>query len=340
MTAQVPEEPTGASNGTDTRQRVLFIGGLGRSGSTLVERLLHELGPTFAVGETVHLWERGVRDDERCSCGAPFSQCAHWIKVGRTAFGGWDKVDLGDLIHLRWSVDRSRRMPEIMAAHLRGVTSEAQDRYRWHLQRVLTATAEVAMLTNQCQGFGAGKTPVLLESSKHLSTAALLALDEHLDVRVLHLVRDPRGVAYSWTKEVARPEADGDLMPRYRPSRTAARWVTDNLGFEALAQRVPTLSLRYEDLMADPVATIDRILRFMDLDPAVIDLDVLRADPIVVRNPLHSVAGNPMRFGATELRLRLDDRWRTALPRRTERLVSAITAPLLPRYGYPLRPTD
>ena len=47
-------------------QRVLFTGGLGRSGSTLIEKLLNELPPTFSVGETIHLWERGIRDAERC----------------------------------------------------------------------------------------------------------------------------------------------------------------------------------------------------------------------------------------------------------------------------------
>ncbi len=50
---------------SSARQTVLFTGGLGRSGSTLIEKLLNELPGTFAVGETIHLWERGVRDQER-----------------------------------------------------------------------------------------------------------------------------------------------------------------------------------------------------------------------------------------------------------------------------------
>ncbi len=70
-----------------TRQRVLFTGGLGRSGSTLVEKLINELPSTFSVGETVHLWERGVRDHERCGCSEAFTDCAHWQAVGVQAFG-------------------------------------------------------------------------------------------------------------------------------------------------------------------------------------------------------------------------------------------------------------
>ena len=49
--------------------RVLYIGGLGRSGTTLLERILGELPGACALGEVVHLWDRDVRADERCACG-------------------------------------------------------------------------------------------------------------------------------------------------------------------------------------------------------------------------------------------------------------------------------
>ena len=45
---------------------------------------------------------------------------------------------------------------------------------------------------------------------------------------VVHLVRDSRGVAYSWTKKVARPDAPGRemYMHRFQPPRIAFRWTT------------------------------------------------------------------------------------------------------------------
>jgi len=65
--------------------RVLYIGGLGRSGSTLIERLLGQVPGVCAVGELVHLWDRGITEDERCGCGEPFRQCPFWSQVGKTA---------------------------------------------------------------------------------------------------------------------------------------------------------------------------------------------------------------------------------------------------------------
>jgi hypothetical protein len=154
-------------------------------------------------------------------------------------------------------------------------------------------------------------------------------------VRLLHLVRDPRGVAYSWTKKVARPEAGGELMPRYRTSRTAGRWVTDNLGFELLARKVPSLRLRYEDFLTTPGYWLAQIGRLVDLGPERLDLGHVSGHTVRLQTPMHSVAGNPMRFAGGELTLRLDDAWRDELGRRDRWLVTAATAPLLTTYGYP-----
>lgn len=310
------------------RQTVLFIGGLGRSGSTLVERLLNEVPDLFAVGETIHVWERGIRDRERCGCGERFEHCPQWTEVGLRAFDGWGNVDLDDVINLRWSVDRSRQLPRIAKAHRTGQPSTDQRRYLSYLRRVLHGASLVA-----------GRPPVLLDSSKHLSTAALLALDPTIDLRLLHLVRDPRGVAFSWTKQVSRPETDDQFMPTYDPRRTAGRWVTDNLGFEALASRIPSIRLRYEDLLTEPARSLRAIAALVDLDPERLDLGFLDGNTATLATPMHSVAGNPLRFGGDVITLQLDDAWRQRLGRRQRTLITGITSPLLLRYGYPLATT-
>lgn len=314
------------------KQPVLFIGGLGRSGSTLVEKLLNEVPATFSVGETVHLWERGVRDRERCGCGDGFDHCPHWQAVGTKAFGSWAEVDLNRMIDLRWKEDRTRRLPQILSALRSGRLRPAQRDYLDGIRAVLLASAAIV-------GDQRGVDPtdvVLLDSSKHLSTAALLACDPALDVRILHLVRDPRGVAYSWLKTVERPETQGEQMPRYSAKRTAGRWVTDNLGFDALAAvGVPTLRLRYEDVLADPEGRILEIARFAGaIGPDRTDLGFVDGDHAHLSTPMHSIAGNPLRFGGDDITLRLDDAWRTELPPTERRTVELITRPVLRRFGY------
>jgi hypothetical protein len=95
--------------------------------------------------------------------------------------------------------------------------------------------------------------------------------------------------------------------------------------------------LRYEDFVADPRRTVRELVAFAGLP---VDADALRflGDAHADLSHGHSAAGNPMRFTAGRVPVRADELWRSALPTGQRRLVAAISAPMLRRYGYRLRP--
>lgn len=304
--------------------RVVFVGGLGRSGSTLLERLLGELPGVCSIGETVHMWRRALVDDEPCGCGEPFSACPFWATVGKAAYGGWDRVDLDEVAELKAAVDRTRFLPRLTGATLEESLGERVRRYAGLYARLYAGVRETS---------GAS---VVVDSSKHASLAGCLRWSPELDLRVLHVVRDPRAVAHAWRKRVPRPEATATsperYMATYRPPEAAAHWLAQNAAFDRLAARgVPTLRLRYEDFAARPAERFADVARFLGLPPAPAEiLDGRRAR----LTPTHTVSGNPMRFRTGELEIHADEAWRTDLPARDRTLVTALTSPLRPRYGY------
>jgi hypothetical protein len=304
--------------------RVVFLGGLGRSGSTLIERILGQLPGVCAVGEVVHLWQRGLEWDERCGCGRPFSACPFWQAVGEQAFGGWRRVDPGLVRDLAARVDRTRYIPALAAPRLARAVAARAERYAGYYAAVYAAVAAVS---------GAG---TVVDSSKNASLAYLLRRHPDLDLRVVHVIRDSRGVAYSWTKHVTRPEATADQpeMHRYPPWHAALLWDAQNAACTLLGRLgTPTERVRYEELLADPVGTVDRLCGFLGL-PAGGHLGRFLAPDSVRLEPAHTVSGNPMRFQTGTVPLRPDDAWRRQLPAADRRLVSALTLPLLLRYRY------
>ena len=302
--------------------RVLFLGGLGRSGTTLVERLLGELPGVCALGEVVHLWQRDLRDDERCGCGARFSACGFWRRVGALAFGGWHNVDVDRVRYLRNVVERTRHIPRLATAI---EAPEEVHEYAEYYSRVYAAAAEVS---------GAR---IVVDSSKHSALAHVLRWSSDLKLRVVHVVRDARGVAYSWTKTVARPETDGtQAMTRYSPGRAALLWNAHNAAFGLLARRgVPVHRIRYEEFVSDPRTALTELAAFAGVDLGPSSLDFLQPGQPLLKVG-HSAAGNPMRFTVGRIVLRRDDAWVSALPPRQRRLVGAVCAPMLRAYGYPL----
>ncbi len=312
--------------------RVIYFGGLGRSGSTLAERLLGELPGACPAGEVVHMWERGIVSRERCGCGEPFPDCPLWRKVGTAAFGGWDKVDPVRVRGLRRTVDRSRFIPLLAAPALqRPSFKQALDAYLSYYLRVYTAITEVS----GCQA--------VVDSSKHASLAFCLRQCPGLDVRVIHIVRDSRAVAYSWTRQVDRPDGARSRMRTYSPLTSAMSWNTQNSALQLLAGTgTPTLLVRYEDLAGHPEETLRRMAAFAGLPADAAALGFLGGDSSgrwAELSAAHTVSGNPMRFTTGQVIIRPDKAWRNALSAPQRRAVTALTFPLLARYGYvPTRP--
>lgn len=310
-------------NETTSSLPVLYIGGIGRSGTTVFELSLGVDSRVVALGEVIHLWQRSLVDDEPCGCGVPFSQCPFWGAVGDVAFGGWHRVDPQRVIALKSRIDRTVRTPQLSlglgSARWR---SEVQE-YASYYSRIYHAAAQVS------------RRAVVVDSSKQASLPYVLRYADGVDLRVLHCVRDSRAVAYSWTKTVRRPEArtvDAALMTRYSPSLLAVKWLQHNLVIDALRLgRVPTARLRYEDWARDSLAALRKALTLAGLSP---DLDD-RIDATGVDLPItHTCSGNPMRFTQGRVDIRPDEKWRTSLPRSSRVLVTAVTAPLLAAYGY------
>src|SRR5207247_3855 len=154
----------------------------------------------------------------------------------------------------------------------------------------------------------------IVDSSKAPSTAFLLRRVPSLDLSAVHLIRDSRAVAYSWSKRVLRPDTPGRVvyMHRYAPSRVAVRWIPRNALMEALGRmRGPEVRVRYEDLVAAPRGELERILAGLGEDYRPEDLSFI-SDGHVELAPNHTVMGNPMRLDTGPVKLVLDDRWRTA----------------------------
>jgi hypothetical protein len=303
--------------GLPTCPRVLFIAGLGRSGTTLVERLLGQIEGVQTLGETVHLWVRGIQRDETCGCGLRFHDCPFWSQIGDTAFGGWGQVDVAEVLAMRHHVDRLRRLPGVVAH-----PGPEVRRYAGLFRSIYEAAQQIS------------RARLIVDSSKHPSMAyCLRTQSKHLDLRVVHVVRDPRAVAYSWAKKVERPEAGVEdmFMSQYAPARAAALWDAENVAVAGLARlAVPVMRLHYEDLVADPSAQLRRLLDFAGMPADVtIPIEGHRA----TLGPNHTVSGNPLRFHNGGLDIRRDDEWLTRLGSRDRRLVSAMTAPLRLAYG-------
>lgn len=314
---------TEGSGGSDP-VRVLYVGGMARSGSTLLTWILGQLPQHIAVGEVFYVWSAGVADDQLCGCGRPFSECPFWQEVGQEAFGGWDAVNLVRVAELRDAVDQTSRIPVILLARILPRFRRRRDEYLSLMERVYGAISHVA-----------GDVTVV-DGSKRPSLAYLLRTSPNVDLRVVQIVREPRGVVHSWSKQVPLPM--GASRRGYIPSRptrqSTRRWVTVNAMIKALGRLdVPLKIVRYEDLVRDPKRVVEEIAGFSGLSPASDPAGFITGSSVHVQ-PAHMVEGGRVRFTPSPLQMKADEAWRSDMPVGRRRMVDLVTRVARGRYGY------
>jgi hypothetical protein len=306
---------------------IVYIAGAGRSGSTILDNILGQTDGVASVGELRFLWERGILEGRLCGCGRPFLECPQWTAILGAAFPGADLPVLARrMVELQQDGTRARRLPRLLRRHTRDLLQHSMSEYLGNLSRLYAATASHL------------GTPVLVDSSKLPPYGALLDMLPGVEVRVVHLIRDPRATAYSWLRKKRLLDRAGTaFMQRQGPVKASALWALWNTAAGLLWSRSPRyLRVRYEAFVRGPRTVVDRILEHAGVPgataPFVSDTEVELSDN-------HTVAGNPSRFSTGRVAIRADDEWVTGMRRWDRARVTAVTWPLLVRYGYPMRPT-
>ena len=307
--------------------RVLSLTGGGRSGSTIFGNVLGQVNGFFHGGELCYLWNRGVRADAPCGCGVPFSQCPVWTEVMA------DKA-VASFASIRERLERfpragNRSLPLVMIhpSLSRSIVADAA-LYGNQLMALYKAIARVT---------GAR---VIVDSSKAPSHVYVLARMTGIDLRLVHLLRDPRAAAHSWHRRVLRDDVGEDgsrEMTRTSIARGALKWAYSNAMIDAVTRRFAReryQRVRYEDVVRDPVAMLSRIAAYATDGEAELPFS---SRTEIELEPTHTVWGNPNRLRTGPVRLREDDEWRSAMAAADRAVVTALTWPLLLRYGYRLR---
>lgn len=295
--------------------KILCITGWCRNGSTIIGNILNEIPDFFHVGELHFLWRNAVGRgaNSLCGCGKALTECHIWpqiLELGRPA--GMSLEDHADLV-------------------VRRQLSYVRTRHTWRvLNRGLhdTGIREHAALMTQTYHAVAGKlgARVIVDTTKIPGEAALLPYLEGVTPYFVHLVRDPRAVAQSWSHEK-------DYVYVMSSSKSTAYWHGFNTATQMIIRRHPerSLFLRYEDFIADPAATIGRLLLLCETDPAV---NPMRGRTVDLHTN-HTVTGNPDRFhsGSTLIRDR-DDSWRAGLSASAKLAAVTLSWPQFRSYGY------
>jgi hypothetical protein len=313
-----------------TPVKVLFVEGAGRSGTTLLHRLVGEIDGFLPVGEIKWLWWAYLNTDWQCGCRQLLTECPFWHEVLEHTHGeGPDHAAIRRAMELQNRTARMHNLPRLLAQRGHASSHRWSELAEWTqaMGRLYSSIAEVS---------GAR---VLVDCSKNASGAAVLRIVPGVDPYVVHLVRDPRGYVNSMfhPKNMQPHGAEGVSSNFRRPVVSSLVWVRQNVTSGLVRWRFgPRRArlVRYEDLVVRPADVLESIADLMGEPYAGVHFV---DEATVVLHESHTSWGNPSRFDVGPVKLRRDERWRTGLSTGGKFVATALPLPLMLRYGYDVR---
>lgn len=273
--------------------KVIYILGWGHSGSTLLDLTLGTAPNVVSVGEVIFFdfyrtetaHPKVLRDFE-CTCGQKLRNCSLWQGAMERM-----KPEVPKVVYDQSGVARLGWVAKLIGYRLFG-----------NRRRAATNTGDDRAFFEGVLGEAGAGVEFVSDSSKDFARLARLLMQPGIEVYPVHLVRDIRAVASSYSKPV-REELGLNKVGYFRATWL---WVFINLlsWFVMKLSGRPTFSVSYDLLCQDPERTLKALS-----DHLGIDLDVEHAVQQISRTEYHNVGGNLMRFKTIES-IRYDESWK------------------------------
>lgn len=321
--------------------RLAYLLAASHSGSTLLAMVLGAQPGACSAGE-LKATSLGDPRTYRCSCRKLIHECEFWQRVAaemdRRGFPDFEITNAQTNIldipspYARRLLAPLHRGPLLELVRDAGLAlSPAWHSYRRKVDRRNAALVESLLAVTGAQ--------VVIDSSKQALRLKYLLKVPSLDIKVVRTIRDGRAVSMTYMDEwnyadasdpTLRGGGTGSRRPPVRRNMTEAanEWKRSQEAAESLLAGLPRTQwteVRYEELCANPDATLRRLSGFLELDPAQIVFD-FRSRP-------QHVIGNGMRFDTTSA-IKLDERWRTNLSAEDLATFDRVAGDLNRRYGY------
>jgi hypothetical protein len=320
--------------------RLVYILAASHSGSTLLAMLLASHPEICTVGE-LKATSLGDLDRYLCSCRRKILECPFWNGIRQ------DMAERGfnfDISNAGTDI-RSGASPyvrKLLRPLHRGPLAElARDFFLslspvWRKQLPIIQALNANLMDCVLSRTGAH---VIVDSSKIGIRLKYLLANPMLDVKVIRLVRDGRGVALTYMDPAVYADAtDPNLRgggrggnrasERLSMAQAAYEWRRSNEEGEAIVRRLDPSTWRivtYENLCTDTQETMQRLYEFLGLNPSHRIENFRGVDQHVI--------GNGMRLD-TSNEIRLNEEWRKVLSKADLDTFESVSGGLSRRLGY------
>lgn len=304
--------------------KIIYLIGTGHSGSTLLDIILGAHPQGAAVGEMIGI-SRWLKHEEKtdCSCGQNLKNCEFWSDV----FASWGnregKRGISEYSSLQIYYERTSMLSLFFRLFFKNSFYKGSKAFNYFQ---LSAELFDALM-------GVGGVTFIIDSSKNLVRALSLSMNPHIDLFLIHIVRDPRAVANSYYKfNMGSNDLENGVGKVIYLLRMAITWLLYNLLCELMiiiVKKERYIQISYENMVREPKMILDRIGEVVKENYLSVANKIMSGEVLSVG---HVVGGN-RKLRKKYITILMDDKWKKELSKFHQKAIWSITGIFARRYG-------
>lgn len=255
--------------------KIIYISGIGRSGSTLLDLLISTSNDVFSVGE-IYKFNEMINENVCCSCGEIFNECSFWSNFKTKDYNLVNRYNLKDylstILFLLNPLSKNLKFKE--KSNNFEIFNEINKR-----RNVET---------------------YILDSSKDLVRLIELSQDERFDVYNISVFRDGRAVANSFNSKTQSHGKNYFL--------SLLKWIFVNIALIKFQKKsnIKSLNVSYDKFCENPMYYLKEIEKFVGIDIPSNYIEIAK------NMDYHNIGGNRLRLKENRAKLeaiKIDNKW-------------------------------
>ncbi len=296
--------------------KVVYLTGFWFSGATILGRSLKSSEEVIYVGEIRDYWTKGLKKNEKCSCGERFENCSFWTKVTEEYINSFPVDDIKKISKDLNELEKTKNYFKLR----KFIKNKNDNNFRQLLEIYLKHTEKLYESISKVSGKN-----IIVDSSRLPSRLLALSLSTKIELFPIFMIRDPRGVINSLIKKDFRNY--GEI--RNSTFKHILTWNAKNLLSLDSVNKLNsnnTLYLWYKNFTRNPAQVLEKIKKILNCT-----LNYVEESGKVSINlePGHVFTGNRSRHDTGKITITEDTKWKQELSWPRKVLVSVTSLPLL-----------
>lgn len=295
--------------------KLIYMVGMWRSGGTVLGRILDSSDQIIFVGNLKDFWRKGLKRNNKCSCGERFENCSFWKEVTKEYKNSFPSENYEELNKEFQRIEKWSNFFKLKKI----IINKKDNSFKSLLFKYLKHNQKLYEIISNLSG-----KKIIVDSSRNTGRLLALSLINNMELFPINIIRDPRGVLNS----LINKDISNYKEIRHSSILNLLQWNIKNYFSVDIMKKLNTSSgmyVLYKNFSSCPSELIEKLKIILNCE---LNYELDNGKFSIIVETGHLFSGNRKRHTSGKITINEDIEWKEELSLPHKTLASLISLPL------------